>query len=422
MTKRLTFASSSIILSFYFQIVRYDIMRDKKAIADNKVNLIKKVSTFRSGKYTFSAVHDAHKLAPLIMECRITSDLIKSLPVSPTLCTELNEEKLLSQYIYSTLLLEGGLLNKDTVTDILKKSTTHSKAAKDVHSMRDAVLTIIEPKSQAHLVEISEEEIEKLNNLITGVNKGKVSHGFNYRTEPAKTNTLIEPFVSPPKILSDTRVLMHEFVSWMNSEEIISLDPLVRSALASFHLMLIHPFEDANALTARLVESSILKTSDIRFVPLMLPDYYNEESERYFSALKLSLNSKNDLTPFLEFALTARLECLKMTGEIITSSIRKLALRDYFMSLRGEKLLTAKQYDLVLNLLANPKPISLAGIFKTNPYRIIYSSSCERTARRDLSKLTEMKLLTEREDKSYALNMKALGSRSITGEKFKGRC
>jgi hypothetical protein len=102
--------------------------------------------------------------------------------------------------------------------------------------------------------------------------------------------------------------------------------------------------------------------------------------------------------------------------------MRKLALRDYFMSLRGEKQLTAKQYDLVISLLADPKPISLTEIFKTNPYRVIYSSSCERTARRDLSKLTNMKLLTPRENKSYALNMRAFGEKSGNLKKIKGRC
>ncbi|MBE9532351.1 MAG: hypothetical protein IME98_06045, partial [Proteobacteria bacterium] len=175
--------------------------------------------------------------------------------------------------------------------------------------------------------------------------------------------------------------------------------------------------------TARLIESSILHTSGMHFVPLMLAEHYNEESEGYFSSINASLNSKNhNLTAFLEFALTAHLECLKKTKQIITSSMRKLALRDHFLSLRGEKLLTAKQFDLVSNLLTDPKPISLSEIFKTNPYRMIYSTSCERTARRDLGKLTQMKLLTPRENKSYALNMRAFGNNSKFGRKIKGRC
>lgn len=393
-------------------------MLDKKPA----VNLTKKISTFRSGKYTFSALHDADKLAPLIMECRITSDLIKSLPISPTLCAELNEEKLLDQYIYSSLILEGGLLNQDTVTKILKSSTKSGKTAGDVHGMRDAALSILEEKSETKSREITELDIRRLNGIITGLNIIKVKEGSVYRTEPVPESALFGPFHSTTKILSDTKVLMNEFVSWINSKDIISLDPLLRSALASFHLLLIHPFESSNAKTASVLESLILHTSGLRFVPLMLPDFYNEEVDAYFGALKASINTKDDLTPILEFALKARLECLKKTKRIITSSMRELALRDYFLSLRGEKLLTAKQFDLISNLLSDPKPISLTEIFKTNPYRMIYSSSCERTARRDLGKLTEMNLLTPRENKSYALNMGAFGKKPITGKKIKGRC
>jgi Fic family protein len=393
-------------------------MRDKKT----SINLTKEVSTFRSGKFTFSALHDTSKLTPLIMECRITNDLTKSLPVFPSLCAELNEEKLLNQYIYSTLILEGGLLNKDTVNDLLSSNSKRSKASKDVHAMRDAALSTLEPRPTTQACVITEEEIKNINKTITGLNSNKEAGKNQYRTEAAHSEELISSFHNPPKILSDTRVLMHEFVNWLNSKEIISLDPMIRSALASFHLMLIHPFDRANSKTARALESSILSTAGIRFLPLMLADFYNEESEGYFSTLKASLNIKHDLTPLLEFALRARLECLKKIRQIITSSMSKLALRDHFMKLRGEKQLTAKQFNLISSLLTDPKPISLTEIFKTNPYRMIYSSSCERTARRDLGKLTQMKLLTPRENKSYALNMRAFSEQSISGKKIKGRC
>jgi Fic family protein len=389
-------------------------------------NTLKEISTYRSGKYRFSAVHDEASLYPLIMECRITEDLIRNLPIIPTLCTELNDEGLVRQYVYSTLMLEGGLINSDTVNQILNNKDKESETAKEVHAMRDAALFVIEEKVDGPLV-ITEETVGEINGIVAGRIKTKSPWANNYRTEPAiknnaDTGVFISPFQSPPKIRSDIKILMHEFFSWINSKEIIELDPLVRSALASFHIQLIHPFERAVGRTATLLETRVLHAAGMRFMPLMLADFYNEEKDKYFSSLKDSLNSKGDLTPYLKFALTARLESLKKTRQIITSSMRKLALRDYFMTLRGEKLLTAKQYDLVSNLLSDPRPISLTDIFKTNPYRMIYSSSCERTARRDLGKLTEMELLTPRENKSYALNMKAIGLKKIPGKRIKGRC
>ena len=397
-------------------------MADRK----NYQNLTKEVSTFRSGKYMFSAVHDDALLSPLLLECRIMSDLIKNLPVFPTLSPELNNENLLKRYIYSTSIIEGSLLNSDTVSQVLRDGTRKNKAAKEVLDMRDAVLGVISDDTKGPC-EVTEETVKGLHAIITGLNRTKTAGEESYRTEPITIGNADQGgdhfFThTPPKILSDIKVLMHSFVSWINGRDIMELDPLLRSALASFHLFLIHPFDSANGKTARLLETRILHQAGGRFAPLLRANFYNNEKDKFFSSIKASINSRNDVTPFLEFTLSAHLKSLKEINESVTSSIRKIALKDYFFTLRSSRELTDKQYNLVTSLLTDPTPVRLSDLFKVNPYRVIYSSSCERTARRDLSKLTEMNLLTPSEDKSFALNLKAIGRRDRTRKTIKGRC
>lgn len=397
-------------------------MADRK----NYQNLTKEVSTFRSGKYQFSAVHDEAQLAPLLLECRIMRDLIKNLPVFTTLSAQLSHENLIKRYIYSTSIIDGSLINSDTVSEILKDGTRKNKAAKEVLDMRDAVLAVLSDDSDGPR-EVTEKAIKELHAIITGLNRTKTAGGESYRTEAITIGSAdqgVSRFFThtPPKILSDIKVLMHSFVAWINQREIMEMDPLLRSALASFHLFLIHPFDNANGKTARLLETQILHQTGGRFAPLLRASFYNDEKDKFFSSIKASINSRNDVTPLLEFALSAHLKSLKKINEAVTSSIRKIALKDYFFTLRSSRELTDKQYSLVTSLLTDPTPVKLSDLFKVNPYRVIYSSSCERTARRDLSKLTEMNLLSPGEDKSFALNLKAIGRREGTRKNVKGRC
>ena len=398
-------------------------MADKK----NYHNLTKEVSTFRSGKYTFSAVHDVSLLAPLLLECRIMGDLLKNLPVFTTLSSELNSENLIEKYIYSTSIIEGSLLNRDTVSQVLNDGTRRNKAAKEVLDMRDAVLSVIEDDVKEGPWEITEEGVKGLHAIITGLNRAKDPARDSYRTEPVMVGNAEgggpHYFThTPPKILSDIKVLMHAFVSWINTKEMQEMDPLLRATLASFHLFSIHPFDSATGKTARLLETQILHQEGGRFAHLLRTSFYNKEKDEYFSSIKASVNSRNDVTPLLKFALSAHLKSLKEINESVTSSIRKIALKDYFFTLRSSRELTDKQYNLVTSLLADPTPVKLTDLFKVSPYRVIYSSSCERTARRDLSKLTEMNLLSPREDKSFALNLRAIGRGDRTRKPLKGRC
>jgi Fic family protein len=75
---------------------------------------------------------------------------------------------------------------------------------------------------------------------------------------------------TPPKCLADIENLMREFLEWINSDSITSLNPILRAGLAHYNMGLIHPFGDGNGRTARLIEALLMKSSGIRYVPIML--------------------------------------------------------------------------------------------------------------------------------------------------------
>ena len=215
---------------------------------------------------------------------------------------------------------------------------------------------------------------------------------------------------TPPKCLEDVQKLMKEYVNWINSDEIMELDAPIRSALAHYYLGLIHPFGDGNGRTARLIEALILQASGIKYVPVMLSNYYYRNIDDYFQAFSNSIRSRDhDVTPFIEFVLDGCIESLREIKDRITYFIRKFLLRDYYLHLKQNRHITQRQHDLLLILLDYGKPFSLSDLFSLPQFSILYRTVSERTARRDLLKLKDMALLINDQDAKLKLNWRVVG-------------
>jgi Fic family protein len=202
---------------------------------------------------------------------------------------------------------------------------------------------------------------------------------------------------------------MAEFIAWINSKDILALEPFLRAALAHYYFCLIHPFWDGNGRTARLIEAILLQSSNIKYVPKELSNYYYRNVDDYYISFSKSIKLKKDVTPFLEFMLTASVESLKKIKNSIIYFIRKFSLRDMYAFEKKSKNITKRQFDLLSLLLDNPVEFILKDLMEKSPYSILYRKVSTQTARRDLKKLVEMKLLNNTENNKFYLNFRALG-------------
>ena len=202
---------------------------------------------------------------------------------------------------------------------------------------------------------------------------------------------------------------MEAFATWINGADVVSLGPYVRAGLSQYYLGLIHPFADGNGRTARLVETLMLQTAGISYVPAMLSNYYYRHIDDYFWAFSnIRKNKEHDVTHFLEFMLKGVTESLEETKDVILYFIRKFSLRDYYNFLSSQGSLKKRQRDLLNLLLDSLRPFSLADLFAKPPFQILYRNVSERTARRDLKELCDQKLLICKKDE-YSINLRALG-------------
>lgn len=202
---------------------------------------------------------------------------------------------------------------------------------------------------------------------------------------------------------------MATFVDWINSKEITALNPFIRAALAHYHFCLIHPFGDGNGRTARLIEALLLQTSNVKYVPKELSNYYYRTVDDYYISFSKSIKLKKDVTPFLAFMLTGSIESLQNIKQSIVYFIRKFSLRDFYAFEKRNKRITKRQFDLLLLLLDNPIKFTLKDLLEKTPFSLIYNRVSTQTARRDLKKLTEKDILLLSSDNTYSLNLRALG-------------
>ena len=373
---------------------------------------MKEFLTFKSGKFYFCDIYDESRINSLLVRAIVLNETVVDLPILPELSSHLEPDIMYSS-ISGTAMIEGNPIKGEDVKRIADGEDIESYTQKDKQEIKNLIkaynlLSSIEPSGEPFI--LTEELIKELHEIITS----DVPHENN---EPGRyRNRLV--YVgdkahggkyTPPKILDDIKNLMAEFIDWINSKNVVTLNPFLRAGLAHYHFCLIHPFGDGNGRTARLLESLLLQSSNIKYAPKELSNYYYRNVDDYYSAFSKSIKLKKDVTPFIEFILKASVKSLEGIKDSIIYFIRKFSLRDLYTFQRQHKVITKRQFDLLSLLLDNPIDFTLKDLLEKNPFAILYSTVTTQTARRDLKRLTEMDYLNISEDKKYYLNLHVLG-------------
>jgi len=372
---------------------------------------VKKVFTFKSGYFVFSDKFSFEELQPLIIEARILYETVKDLPILPELASAL-EQELIRRSIFGTAAIEGNPLTEEAVGLIISDTESinvKKRAEREIANLKTAYDLIKGWQTAKDPFKVTEDIIKEFHALITRKVDVEYNNPGHYRNHIVKVGDRQHGGIyTPPKCLPDIEKLMNEFSEWINGPEALNLYPPIRAALSHYYIGLIHPFGDGNGRTARIIEAAILKLSGIKYVPIMLSNFYYKNIDDYFWAFSNSIkNKENNITPFIKFALQGFVESLKEIKERIIYIIRKFTLRDYYDFLKKKKHITLRQHDLLVMLLDYNKPVNIKDLFGEAPFEILYRNVGERTARRDLKKLSEQ-FLNVTEDNKYILNWRAL--------------
>lgn len=374
-------------------------------------NPLKEVMTFKSGNFVFSRKLVEEKLEPSIVHSNLLYEFVKELPILPEMAAQINEE-IIRRSIFGTAALEGNPLTEEKVAKIISepgKTRNPQLAEKEIRNLKTVYdhIAKITPVETPFL--LTEDMIKEFHRIITVGLEYETNVPGGYRNHIVKVGDAEHGGVyTPPKCLDDIRNLMRDFVGWINSNDVLQQTPIIRAALAHYHFELIHPFGDGNGRTGRIIEAVMLQSGGVKYVPIMLSNYYYRNKDDYFWAFSKAINNvENDLTVFLEFVCRGHLDSLQEIKSRIVYLIRKNTLRDYYHYLHKKRAIGRRQHDFLNMLLDSGEPFLLGDLLGKSPFNVLYRRVSERTARRDIQKLSSSKLLLEKDGK-YELNLLAL--------------
>lgn len=256
----------------------------------------------------FSSSLDASRLLEDLQRARETLDRYQDAP--DAYIGELRRHAIALSVHYSTRI-EGNTLTLEQVESLLRGR----QIAAPVSQQREA-LNYYEAMQYAQSVastpspRLSEETIRAVHFIVTkslpgGYNPGQYRLTQNFVINSATQRALFRP--PPPELVQP---LMEEYVRWLNTPH-KGLHPYYRAALAHLNFVAIHPFDDGNGRTARILEALVLYLAGYRSQELVsLEAYFGRDTQGYYRAIADSLGpaydpQDRDVTPWTDYYLRA---------------------------------------------------------------------------------------------------------------------
>lgn len=193
-----------------------------------------------------------------------------------------------------------------------------------------------------------------------------------------------------PKVVKSE---MDNFLDWINEDS--SLDLVIKSAVAHFWFIIIHPFDDGNGRIARAISDLLLARSEnstFRFYSLS--SQILVERKTYYDKLKKIQHSSGDITEWINWFLN----CLYRALESAEETIKKVLRKAEFWDKHKNTALNSRQ-RLMLNKLLD----KFVGKLKSSKWAKM--TKCSRdTALRDIKDLIDKGILKQEESGGRSTN------------------
>ncbi len=160
---------------------------------------------------------------------------------------------------------------------------------------------------------------------------GEYRKGQNYVVN-AKTGQVV--YTPPPA--ADVPRMMAEMVGWLRAEH--GINPVLEAGIAQFQLVHIHPFNDGNGRTSRLLSTLCLYRKGYDFKRLFtISEYYDRDRTAFYTAIQGVRERGLDLTGWLEYftdGLATQMREVQERGErviqkdVTVAKARKAGLKD----------------------------------------------------------------------------------------------
>lgn len=185
---------------------------------------------------------------------------------------------------------------------------------------------------------------------------------------------------SPERVADE----MEKFLKWFNSDQPTS--SIIRSGIAHFWFVSIHPFEDGNGRLARIISDMMLARGDknrMRFYNIS--SQINHDKNHYYKILEKTQRGNGDITEWLEWYLKTLLSAIREADVAISTVLNKNA---FWQRIAGISL--SKRQIEMLNLFLDGYEAKI-----TSKNWASLSKCSKDTAIRDIQDMVQKGILRE---------------------------
>lgn len=309
----------------------------------------------------------AEALAPLLRQVTLAQGALlgRALGSEPELRVDFTLDALLQNIIDSSAI-EGETLNVGSVRSSIARrlgvaesdsAPPEPRAEGLAQIMWDATANLDAPLAESRLLQwhawLLAEEDGSLGDLLgRRIRVGDWRGPDAMQVVSGRIDRPTVHFEAPPRAGLEARVA--EFVAWFNASQAdVTLDPLLRAALAHFWFVTMHPFDDGNGRITRALTDLALAQSErqsIRFYAMsaaILADrkgYYAQlEAAQKMSAAPTPL----DLTPWLHWFLATLLRAI----ESASAQIDRVLAKSRFWHRHRDEVVSPEQVKVLNRLL-----------------------------------------------------------------------
>lgn len=191
---------------------------------------------------------------------------------------------------YASNKIEGNPLTEAQANEAMERDA-HKHFLKPEQEVRNyfLALNLIEDKLR-HKEPFSKELLLEVQAMVEkGASKEKI--GLRGEMPPGVLFAVYDSETGAPEYIppeyTDISVLLDELVEYVNTTDD---HPLIMAAIVHYQLVTIHPFEDGNGRTARLMSGYILDLYGYGFNGIgSLEEYFAYDPDEYYSSLQMGL-------------------------------------------------------------------------------------------------------------------------------------
>ena len=177
---------------------------------------------------------------------------------------------------------------------------------------------------------------------------------------------------------------MKKFLTWFDKEEPVS--SVIRSGIAHFWFVSIHPFEDGNGRLTRILSDMVLargENSEFRFYNVS--SQINKDKNHYYDILERMQHGDGDITEWLVWYMQKLVEALNEADSIVTTILNK----SFFWQKAATVPMTERQTQM-LNLFLDGYEAKI-----TSKTWATLAKCSKDTAIRDIQDLVDKNILVE---------------------------